>query len=239
MHVDGLKGLNLRHSFLIYFLLSSFMFFISYFLIPYLSNITKIEVIFFWFLVSSLFVFFPLLLLSYIFLKKENRSSSISTWVVRLRFRKLNLADLKLTLFGIVLILVCSGLLLKSIEFLSGPFNQSPSFMMFKPIVNNRYWILFLWFPSWILNIMGEEIFWRGLILPRQELNFGKYAWLIHGIGWSLFHIAFGWQLLITLFPLIFIQSYIVQKTRNSWTGVIIHAGISGPGFIAMAFGLV
>jgi len=45
--------------------------------------------------------------------------------------------------------------------------------------------------------------------------------------------------LLITLIPLIFIQSYIVQKTKNSWVGVIMHGGINGPSFIAIALGLI
>ena len=74
---------------------------------------------------------------------------------------------------------------------------------------------------------------------PRQELVFGRNTWIFHGIGWGLFHIAFGWQLLITLIPLIFIQSYIVQKTKNSWVGVIMHGSINGPSFIAIALGLI
>jgi len=76
-------------------------------------------------------------------------------------------------------------------------------------------------------------------MLPRQEVAFGKHTWLIHGFGWALFHIAFGWQLLLTLIPLIFIQSYIVQKTKNSWVGVIMHGGLNGPSFIAICFGLI
>ncbi len=86
---------------------------------------------------------------------------------------------------------------------------------------------------------MGEEILWRGVMLPRQELVFGKYTWVIHGFGWLLFHAAFGWQLLITLIPIIFIQSFVVQKTKNSWTGVILHGTINGPSFIAISFGLM
>jgi membrane protease YdiL (CAAX protease family) len=71
-------------------------------------------------------------------------------------------------------------------------------------------------------------------MLPRQEIAFGKNTWVIHGFGWGLFHIAFGWQLLITLMPLIFIQSYIVQRTKNSWIGVLMHGGLNGPSFIAI-----
>ena len=44
---------------------------------------------------------------------------------------------------------------------------------------------------------------------------------------------------LITLMPLIFIQLYIVQKTKNSWVGVVMHGGLNGPSFLAISFGLI
>ncbi|MBN2103176.1 hypothetical protein JW835_03960 [bacterium] len=39
--------------------------------------------------------------------------------------------------------------------------------------------------------------------------------------------------------PLIFIQSYAVQKTKNSWIGVIMHRGLNDPSFIAICFGFI
>ena len=86
---------------------------------------------------------------------------------------------------------------------------------------------------------MGEEILWRGVILPRQEAKFGQWAWLLNGLGWALFHTAFGWQIGLTLLPILLILPYIVKMSQNAWIGVIIHAGINGPGFKAVAFGLV
>ena len=138
-----------------------------------------------------------------------------------------------------VLVGLISGLIMKRLELLIGKFDHSPAFMTFEPLTKGRYWLLLVWVPYWILNILGEEFLWRGVMLPRQEIAFGKYTWLIHGFGWGLFHIAFGWQLLITLIPLIFIQSYIVQRTKNSWIGVIMHGGLNGPSFIAICFGLI
>lgn len=132
-----------------------------------------------------------------------------------------------------------SGLIMKGLELLIGKFDHSPAFMTFEPLTKGRYWLLLVWVPYWMLNIIGEEFLWRGVMLPRQEIAFRKYTWLIHGFGWGLFHIAFGWQLLITLIPLIFIQSYIVQRTKNSWIGVIMHGGLNGPSFIAICFGLI
>ena len=42
------------------------------------------------------------------------------------------------------------------------------------------------------MNIIGEELWWRGYILPRQEKQHGRYAWAIHGVLWAFFH-AFKW----------------------------------------------
>jgi membrane protease YdiL (CAAX protease family) len=128
---------------------------------------------------------------------------------------------------------------IKGLEIIAGPMDHQPPFMSFEPLTPGRYWILLIWFPFWVLNIMGEEILWRGTMLPRQELAFGKWTWLFHGMGWGVFHIAFGWQLLITLLPILFVQSYVVQRRKNTWVGVIIHGVINGPTFLAIAFGIL
>jgi membrane protease YdiL (CAAX protease family) len=86
---------------------------------------------------------------------------------------------------------------------------------------------------------MGEEILWRGVIFPRQEIVFGRSTWIVHGICWSLFHIPFGLHLFLTMLPILFIQSFAVQRTQNSWTGVLIHAVINGPSFIAISLGIL
>ena len=87
------------------------------------------------------------------------------------------------------------------------------------------------------LNILGEEFLWRGVILPRQELAFGQYAWLANATGWLVFHLAVGWTVILLVTPIVFILPWIVQKRRNSSIGVIIHAALNGPAFIAVALG--
>ena len=72
------------------------------------------------------------------------------------------------------------------------------------------------------------------MLLPRQEKTFEDKTWILHGTGWAIFHIAFGWQLLVMLLPLLYIEPYVVQKTQNTWTGVFLHGVINGPSFIAI-----
>ncbi len=234
-----IKKLGLLSSFAIYIPAAILMYSLTKYLIPYLSKVTGQETILFWFIVAGLGIFLPLIITGLFILKAEGYRISKTTWIERLRFRKITKSDILWCIAGFILVALFSVLIMKGLELLIGKFDHSPAFMSFEPLTKGRYWLLLVWFPYWILNILGEEFLWRGVMLPRQELAFGKYTWLIHGFGWGLFHIAFGWQLLITLIPLIFIQSYIVQKTKNSWIGVIMHGGLNGPSFIAICFGLI
>ena len=86
-------------------------------------------------------------------------------------------------------------------------------------------------------NIVGEELFWRGYILPRQELVHGRRTGLVHGLLWNLFHLPiYPWYLIhglaITL-PL----SLVVCHTRSTWVGIILHAlaNVSFPILVTLA----
>lgn len=235
----AIKKLGLVASFAIYVPAAVLMYGMTHYLIPYLSNKTGQETILFWFIVAALGIFLPLVITGVFILKSEGYRFSKSTWQKRLRFRRINGKDIAWSLAGLVVVGILSALIMKGLGLLIGKFDHSPAFMSFEPLSKGRYWLLLVWLPYWVMNILGEEFLWRGVMLPRQELAFGKYTWLVHGTGWGLFHIAFGWQLLITLIPLLFIQSYIVQKTQNSWVGVMMHGGLNGPSFIAICFGLI
>jgi membrane protease YdiL (CAAX protease family) len=234
-----MKKLGLLSSFAIYIPAAILLYCVTTFLIPHLSQVTGQETILFWFIAGGLGIFVPLIITGLLILRSEGCKLSKSTFTQRLRFRKFTRKDLAWSLGGLVVVGIASGLIMKLLEVFIGKFDHSPAFMSFEPLTEGRYWLLLIWFPYWILNIFGEEFLWRGVMLPRQEIAFGKYTWLIHGTGWGIFHIAFGWQLLITLIPLIYIQSYIVQRTKNSWVGVVMHGGLNGPSFIAICFGLI
>src|SRR5690242_6436799 len=49
--------------------------------------------------------------------------------------------------------------------------------------LHGAWWIL-VYYAVLILvwNIGGEELWWRGYVLPRQELAFGTATWVVHGI---------------------------------------------------------
>ena len=73
-----------------------------------------------------------------------------------------------------------------------------------------------------LLNILAEEIFWRGMVFPRQELVYGERTFLVHGLIWAFSHLFQYW-----LLPPILVSSvalaYIYQRTGNTWTGILAH----------------
>lgn len=225
---------------LLIFCTAAFVLFIeTHLLIPYLSQKSGQEPVVFWFLIAGLGMFLPMLIASFFLLRNEGLSITKDTWNARLRFKPMCRRDWLWSIGGVIVIGLLSAAILKLLEVFTGKAGSSPSFMYFEPLTAGRYWILLLWIPYWLLNIMGEEILWRGVLLPRQESVLGKMTWIVHGFFWGIFHIAFGWQLLLTLLPILFIQPYIVQQRKNSWTGVVIHALVNGPSFIAISFGII
>jgi len=80
-----------------------------------------------------------------------------------------------------------------------------------------------LFFVMLFFNIAGEELWWRGYLLPRQEQVHGRRTWLIHGLLWWLWHLAFyPWQV-VALLPICLALPYIAQRRQNTWVALVIH----------------
>lgn len=91
--------------------------------------------------------------------------------------------------------------------------------------------VVIIYFIMLFFNIAGEELLWRGYILPRQELTYGKKAWFIHGLMWTFFH-CFKWWDIISLLPVCLLISYLAQKRQSIWPGFIAHYIINGMGLL-------
>ena len=234
-----LKRIGFFKSFAIFGIAALALILETRFVIPYFSKITGWEAVIFWFIVAGLGLFFPLLITALFILRQEGLRLNKQVWTERLRFTKMTGTDWLWCIGALVVVGILSAAIIEVLKVFIDEVNFQPAFMIFEPLTAGRYWILLLWLPYWLLNIMGEEVLWRGALLPRQEIVFGKFTWLVHGFFWGIFHIGFGWQLLVSLLPILFIQSFVVQRRKNSWTGIIIHAGINGPSFLAISFGLI
>ncbi|MBV7337238.1 CPBP family intramembrane metalloprotease [Chloroflexi bacterium TSY] len=101
--------------------------------------------------------------------------------------------------------------------------------------IHNNWRVVVLFFVMLFFNNVGEEIWWRGYILPRQIATYGRWAWLIHGTLWAFFHI-FKWWDIPVVWPLSLVLSYVAQRTHSSWPGLIAHTIINSIGFWIVIF---
>lgn len=173
-----LKKLGLAGSFAVYIPASILMFALTKYLIPYLSNITGQETIFFWFIVSGIGIFLPLIITGIIILKMEGFTISRLTWKERLRFKKITKHDLLWCFAGLIVVAIFSGMIMKGLEIMIGQFDHSPAFMSFEPLSKGRYWLLIVWFPYWILNILVKNFCGEELCCPDRNLHLEN----IHGL---------------------------------------------------------
>ncbi len=93
--------------------------------------------------------------------------------------------------------------------------------------------VVILYFIMFFFNIVGEELWWRGYLLPRQEVTHGRYAWVWHGLLWTAFHIHKWWDL-IGLLAVCLPIAFVSQRTKNNWPAFIAHALFNVLGWFVM-----
>ena len=102
-----------------------------------------------------------------------------------------------------------------------GASQRIPGIFMDEPLVG-KGWIAVAFVVGWLLNVFGEEFWFRGYILPRQELAMGSGAWIANGLMFGFTHIWQPWNLLLVT-PAALLGAYIVQRRRNTWILILMH----------------
>ena len=99
--------------------------------------------------------------------------------------------------------------------------------------ISGNWSVVILYFIMFFFNIVGEELWWRGYLLPRQEATYGRYAWVWHGLLWTAFHVHKWWDL-IGLLAVCLPIAYVSQRTKNNWPAFIAHALFNVLGWLLM-----
>ena len=102
-----------------------------------------------------------------------------------------------------------------------------------------RLFLLFL--PIfYFFNYFGEELLWRGYILPRQEVTqYGKYAWVVNALLHWVFHLSFSFMAILAFLPFLFLIPYVVQQRKSTSLSIIIHFLLGAPTQFLVAIGLL
>jgi membrane protease YdiL (CAAX protease family) len=87
-------------------------------------------------------------------------------------------------------------------------------------------WGLFV--VSAVFNtFLGEELLFRGLLLPRMSGVFGRVDWLANGVLFALYHLHQPWGMLGSTITGAFCCALPSRRFHSAWFGVIAHSGQS------------
>jgi CAAX protease family protein len=95
------------------------------------------------------------------------------------------------------------------------------------PQFQGQWWILGLALTSVAFNyILGEELLFRGVLLPRMAGVFGRWDWVANTVLFGLYHVhkIWAWPSMIASS---FGYAWAAKRYRSLWMGVIVH-GIEG-----------
>ncbi|WP_194774640.1 CPBP family intramembrane glutamic endopeptidase [Pararhodonellum marinum] len=180
-----------------------------------------------------------------------SREGNLRHWKHRLRLKRLSGKEIFWCFVLFLIGFLITGILIPTSTYIASfPLFSPPDF--FPDILNPKkalpvdglrnfmgiplkgtYWIIPVYFIFLtFFNILGEELWFRGYILPRQELTWGKVTWVYHGIFWCLFHTPIYPWTIIYLLPTTLTVSFVSQKFQNTWAGFIVH--YLGNGILAL-----
>jgi membrane protease YdiL (CAAX protease family) len=79
----------------------------------------------------------------------------------------------------------------------------------------------------WVFNtVLGEELLFRGFLLPRMNGAFGRKDWLANGALFAGYHLHMPWVIPATVLDS-FILAYPTKRYRSAWIGIAVHSAQS------------
>jgi uncharacterized protein len=79
----------------------------------------------------------------------------------------------------------------------------------------------------WVFNsVLGEELLFRGFLLPRMNGAFGRGDWVANGVLFAAYHLHVPWSIPVNLLDM-FIVSYPTKRYQSAWIGIAVHSAQS------------
>ena len=75
-------------------------------------------------------------------------------------------------------------------------------------------------------TFLGEELLFRGLLLPRMNGAFGRGDWVANGVIFTGYHLHVPWAMPLTLLDM-FTIVYPTKRYQSAWIGIIVHSAQS------------
>ena len=76
-------------------------------------------------------------------------------------------------------------------------------------------------------TVLGEELLFRGLLLPRMNRVFGRGDWAANGVLFAAYHMHMPWAMPATLLFDTFAIAYPTKRYQSAWIGIAVHSAQS------------
>jgi membrane protease YdiL (CAAX protease family) len=76
-------------------------------------------------------------------------------------------------------------------------------------------------------TVLGEELLFRGLLLPRMNGAFGRGDWVANGLLFGAYHLHVPWVIPATVLVDTFVIAYPTKRYRSAWIGIAVHSAQS------------
>jgi membrane protease YdiL (CAAX protease family) len=76
-------------------------------------------------------------------------------------------------------------------------------------------------------TVLGEELLFRGLLLPRMKRVFGRRDWVANGVLFAAYHLHTPWMMPATLLIDTFAIAYPARRYQSAWIGIAVHSAQS------------
>jgi membrane protease YdiL (CAAX protease family) len=75
-------------------------------------------------------------------------------------------------------------------------------------------------------TVLGEELLFRGYLLPRMNGAFGRGDWVANGLLFAGYHLHVPWAIPGTVLEM-FTTAYPTKRYRSAWIGIAVHSAQS------------
>ncbi len=72
-------------------------------------------------------------------------------------------------------------------------------------------------------TVFGEELLFRGFLLPRMAGSFGRADWLANGALFAAYHLHTPWVIPTALIDSVAL-SWPTRRYRSTWIGIVVHS---------------
>jgi uncharacterized protein len=93
--------------------------------------------------------------------------------------------------------------------------------------LEGAWWFLALFVLYAAFNtILGEELLFRGVLLPRMGGVFGRWSWVANGVLFGLYHVHQPWGIPNSVLTGL-LYAFPAYRFRSTWMSIILHSAQS------------